>query len=103
MRWKNIKKWIGEAHRGSVMVDKETKEIRRMGRPPKQNEDRVNLRKVENGIGKVGGGRGRRMTGSLNVDECRGRLEKIEDCVVEGRKKLRKVNKGFEKVNIIEE
>jgi hypothetical protein len=49
------------------MVEKEIDETEQMGRSGKQNEEGVKLRKVEDGIGNVGGGRGRWMTGLRNV------------------------------------
>jgi hypothetical protein len=50
------------------MVEKEIEEIWRIRRLKKHNEDGVKSRKAEDGIGSVGRGRGRRMTGSRNVE-----------------------------------
>jgi hypothetical protein len=41
------------------MVEKEIDEIERMGKSSKRKEDGVNSKKFEDGIGKVGRGRGR--------------------------------------------
>jgi hypothetical protein len=51
-----------------VKVEKEIGEIRRMGRLKKRNERWAKSRKVEKWIRNVGRGRGRRMTGSGNLE-----------------------------------
>jgi hypothetical protein len=85
----NIVKCIEEAHEWSVTVETESNEIWRIGRSRKQNEDGVNSREVEAGIGEGGG---RWMTESRNVEKCRERSEKIEESTAEGRRKLGKVD-----------
>jgi hypothetical protein len=59
---------IRGACRGLIMVEKWINEIGRMDRSGKQNKDGVKSRKVEDGIGNVGRGRGIPVMGSRNVE-----------------------------------
>jgi hypothetical protein len=65
---RNSDEWIGGACGGSMMVEKETDEIGRMGRLKKQGKDGMKSRKGKAGIEKVGRGRGRWMTRPRNVE-----------------------------------
>jgi hypothetical protein len=75
MRERNIE----EAHRRSTILEKGIYEIGRIGRPRKQNKDRVNSKKVEATI------RGKSRKMGDGIMECRRMSEKIKKCIGEGR------------------
>jgi hypothetical protein len=81
VRVRNIDECNAQAHAKSMMVEKGIYEIGRMGRLKKQNEDRVNLLRVE---ARIGEGGERWLMGSRNVREDR-RVY---------RRRSRKVGKG---------
>jgi hypothetical protein len=49
-----------------------------MGKLRKHNKDGMKSKKTEGGIEKVGRGRGRWITGSRNVEECRKRWRRLD-------------------------
>jgi hypothetical protein len=51
-----------------MIIEKRIDEIGPMGRSEKQNENGMKSRSFEDGLGKVGRGRGRWKTGSRNVE-----------------------------------